>query len=218
MAYLGEVEAKAFLAKEGLPVNPTYEVESLEEALEKAGLLGYPVVLKISSEKIIHKSDVGGVTAGIPGPQELEKAFLKMVERVRPIDSQTAFSLQPHLQGVELAVGISTDPSFGQVIMFGLGGIWIEVLKDVTFRLVPIEERDAWQMIEEIKGKKLLKGIRGYPAVDGEALVRFLVEVSRVAHSRRVQEMDLNPVFASGERLTIADARIVGVESNGSPL
>ncbi len=212
MSQLGEVEAKAFLANEGLPVNPTYEVESLGEALEKAGFLGYPVVLKVSSEKIIHKSEAGGVVTGISGPQELERAFSEMAERVRPIDPNAAFSLQPHLRGIELAVGISTDPSFGQVIMFGLGGIWIEVLKDVTFRLVPIEDRDARQMIEEVKGEKLLRGIRGYPAVNKEALAKFLVRVSDVAHSRRIQEMDLNPVFAMGERLVIADARMVRVE------
>ena len=210
MGYLGEVEAKTFLAERGLPVNPTYPVSNSEEALEKGEELGYPVVLKVSSEKIVHKSDVGGVIPGISNPQELEKAFQSLEKNMRTIDSQASFSIQPHISSsLELVVGVSTDPSFGQVIMFGLGGIWVEVLKDVAFRLVPIGERDAWRMIEEIKGKRLLEGIRGYPPVEKETLVRFLMEISNVVHREGVIEMDLNPVMFTGDGLVIADARVV---------
>ena len=210
MEYLGEVEAKALLAAEGIPVNPTFRVDTLDEALERAESLGYPVVLKVSSNKIVHKSDVGGVILGISNPRELKDAFTSMEGEMEAIDPQSSFSIQPYIKGgVELAVGTSTDPSFGKVIMFGLGGIWIEALGDAAFRLVPIEERDALEMIEEIRGKKVLEGIRGYPAVDRKALARFLLAVSDVAHRKGIAEMDLNPVFAIGEKLLVADARLV---------
>jgi len=210
MEYLGEVEAKTLLAEEGLTINPTFQVDTLDEALERARFLGYPVVLKVSSNKIVHKSDVGGVVLDISNPRELKEAFISMEEKMKAIDPQASFSLQPHIKGgVELAVGTSTDPSFGKVIMFSLGGIWIEALGDAAFRLVPIEERDALEMIEEIRGKRMLEGIRGYPAVDRGALARFLLDVSAVAHRKGITEMDLNPVFACGERLLVADARLV---------
>ncbi len=210
MDYLGEVEAKALLADGGLPVNPTYRVNTLGEALERAGLLGYPVVLKVSSDKIVHKSDVGGVVLGIGDPGELEGAFLSMEKRMKAIDPLASFSLQPHLPpGVEMVVGVSTDPSFGRVIMFGLGGVWVEVLKDVSFRLVPIEERDALEMVEGVKGRSLLGGFRGLPSIDKEAIARFLCQVSYLAESKGVREMDLNPVLGYGDRLVIADARMV---------
>lgn len=210
MEYLGEVEAKALLAEEGLPVNPTFRVDTLDEALERAESMGYPVVLKVSSNEIVHKSDVGGVVLDIPNPRELKEAFTSMEGKVKAIDPQASFSIQPFIKGgVELAVGTSTDPSFGKVIMFGLGGIWIEALRDAAFRLVPIEERDALEMIEEIKGKKVLEGIRGYPAVDRKALARFLLDVSSVAYRKGIVEMDLNPVFACGDKLLVADARLV---------
>ena len=210
MAYLGEVDAKAFLAREGLPVNPTFRVESLEEALGKADLVGYPVVLKVSSDRIVHKSDVDGVVVGISHPHELEGAFRAMEERIKEIDPQAAFSLQPQVSSsLELVVGITTDPSFGRVIMFGLGGIWVEVLKDVSFRLVPMEEEDALEMIEELKGKRLLEGFRGIPPVDKGALACFLCQVSRVAQTRDIREMDLNPVMVTKDGPIIVDARMV---------
>lgn len=210
MRYLGEFEAKEFLRGHGLPVNPTYRVDALQDALQKAEEMGYPVVLKVLSHKVIHKSNVGGVLTGIDSAKRLEEVFESFKEKMKALDQHASVTIQPHLpQGIELAVGISMDPSFGKVIMFGLGGIWIEVLKDVTFRLVPIEEKDAWQMIDEIKGKRILEGVRGYPAVDKEALARFLVDVSDVAQRRGITEMDLNPVFAWEKRLLIADARLV---------
>jgi len=210
MAYLGEVEAKALLAEEGLPVNPTFKVEDLGEALEKADFLGYPVVLKVSSPKIVHKSDVGGVVLNIANALELEGAYRSLEEKMKGLDPGAAFSLQPHISGgLELVVGVTTDPSFGRVIMFGLGGIWVEILKDVSFRLVPIEEGDALEMVEELRGKRLLEGFRGIPPVDKGALARFLCQVSRVAETRKIREMDLNPVMATRDGLVVADARIV---------
>ena len=210
MAYLGEVEAKALLAQEGLPVNPTFEVRDLDEALEKAEFLSYPVVLKVSSGKIVHKSDVGGVVLGISSAQELEGAFRSLEKKMKALDPQASFSIQPHIySGLELVVGITTDPSFGRVIMFGLGGIWVEVLKDVSFRLVPIEEKDALEMIEGLKGKRLLEGFRGVPPVDKEALARFLFQVSSMAQARNIGEMDLNPVMVTKDGPVIVDARVV---------
>jgi len=209
MRYLNEVEAKAFLAKEGIPVNPTYEVGDIDEAKRLAEKLGYPVVLKVSSSKVIHKSDIGGVVTNIANPIDLEEVFLLIKEKVKGIDPDARLCIQPHLKkGIELVVGVSTDSSFGKVIMFGVGGIWIEVFRDVAFRLIPIKEKDALQMIEEIKAKSLLDGLRGYPPVEKKALCKFLMQISDLAQTKNIKEMDLNPVFAWEDNIIVADARL----------
>ncbi len=207
--FLGELEAKRLLAEEGFSVSMPYEVKSLDEALDVASRIGYPVVLKVASSKIVHKSDVGGVITGIDSAEKLKEVFDPFLKRMREIDPEASATIQKQYPpSVELVVGVFEDELFGKVMMFGLGGILVEVLKDVSFRLIPITEADALEMMDELKGSRILDGVRGYPKVDRNALSRFLVKVSEFAEKHNVTQMDLNPVFASGDEFIIVDARM----------
>ena len=207
--FLGELEAKRLLAEEGFSVSMPYEVKNLDEALDVASKIGYPVVLKVASGKIVHKSDVGGVITGIDSAEKLKEVFDPFLKRMREIDPEASATIQKQYPpSVELVVGVFEDELFGKVMMFGLGGILVEVLKDVSFRLIPITEADALEMMDELKGSRILDGVRGYPKVDRNALSRFLVKVSEFAEKHNVTQMDLNPVFASGDEFIIVDARM----------
>ncbi len=207
--FLGELEAKRLLAEEGFSVSMPYEVKSLDEALNVASRIGYPVVLKVASSKIVHKSDVGGVITGIDSAEKLKEVFDPFLKRMREIDPEASATIQKQYPpSVELVVGVFEDELFGKVMMFGLGGILVEVLKDVSFRLIPITEADALEMMDELKGSRILDGVRGYPKVDRNALSRFLVKVSEFAEKHNITQMDLNPVFASGDEFIIVDARM----------
>ena len=207
--FLGELEAKRLLAEEGFSVSMPYEVKSLDEALDVATKIGYPVVLKVASGKIVHKSDVGGVITGIDSAEKLKEVFDPFLKRMREIDPEASATIQKQYPpSVELVVGVFEDELFGKVMMFGLGGILVEVLKDVSFRLIPITEADALEMMDELKGSRILDGVRGYPKVDRNALSRFLVKVSEFAEKHNITQMDLNPVFASGDEFIIVDARM----------
>ena len=207
--FLGELEAKRLLAEEGFSVSMPYEVKSLDEALDVASRIGYPVVLKVASSKIVHKSDVGGVITGIDSAEKLKEVFDPFLKRMREIDPEASATIQKQYPpSVELVVGVFEDELFGKVMMFGLGGILVEVLKDVSFRLIPITEADALEMMDELKGSRILDGVRGYPKVDRKALSKFLVKVSEFAEKHNITQMDLNPVFASGDEFIIVDARM----------
>ncbi len=207
--FLGELEAKRLLAEEGFSVSMPYEVKNLDEALNVASRIGYPVVLKVASSKIVHKSDVGGVITGIDSAEKLKEVFDPFLKRMREIDPEASATIQKQYPpSVELVVGVFEDELFGKVMMFGLGGILVEVLKDVSFRLIPITEADALEMMDELKGSRILDGVRGYPKVDRNALSRFLVKVSEFAEKHNITQMDLNPVFASGDEFIIVDARM----------
>lgn len=211
---LTEVEAKALLAEAGVPVARTLLARTREEAERAAEEVGYPVVLKIVSPDIAHKSDVGGVRLNLGDRAAVGQAFDEVVANARravPDARITGVAVQ-HMapQGTEVIVGMTTDPQFGPVMMFGLGGIMVEVLKDVAFRLVPLEEKDARQMIDEIKGRPVLSGVRGQPPADIDALARTLLKVSEfVERHPEVRELDLNPVFAYPDGALAVDARII---------
>jgi acyl-CoA synthetase (NDP forming) len=215
---LTEVEAKSVLQEAGVPVAPTLLARTREEAQAQAEQVGYPVVLKIVSPDIAHKSDVGGVKLNLRDAEAVGQAFDEIVanaQRAVPGARITGVAVQ-HMapQGTEVIVGMTTDPQFGPVMMFGLGGIMVEVLKDVSFRLVPLEEKDAQQMIDEIKGRPVLSGVRGQPPADIEALKRTILKVSEfVQQHPEVRELDLNPVFAYPDGALAVDARIVVSEN-----
>ncbi len=210
MAFLNELDSKRLLAEEGFEVTMPEVVSNLEEAKRAAERIGYPVVVKVFSNRIVHKSDVGGVVVGIEDEAALKRSYSEVLLRAREIDPEAKVCIQKCVpKGVELVVGIHTDESFGKVMMFGIGGVFVELLKDVSFRLVPIGEEDAVEMIEEIKAKALLDGFRGLPAVDKGALSRFLVKVSDVAQGKGIVQMDLNPVIAYGDRFVVVDARVL---------
>ncbi len=208
-----EPEAKAILGSYGVGVTNDVLCRTPEEAIEAARRIGYPVVMKIVSPQIVHKSEYGAVRLRIMSDQEVTAAFSETVSSSRRkidgldvrgvIVSETA-------SGQEMIIGSMRDPQFGQMVMFGLGGVNVEIFKDVAYRLAPLEEVDAIEMIAELKGKKLLEGFRGRERVDVRVLTSVLMAVSRLlADFDDIEEMDLNPVFGNERGVKVADARII---------
>ena len=219
-----EHEAYALLEHYGLPVPRHALARSLEEAVEAAEHVGYPVVLKVVSPDIVHKSDVGGVVLGLRSEEEVAEAYARIVENVkkRAPEARIYGILVQHMvpEGVEVIVGATRDPVFGPVVMFGLGGIFVEVLKDVSFRVVPLTEDDAEEMIREIKGYAVLKGVRGIARRDIAALKRIILGVARIMEEiPEVRELDLNPVmsYPEGQGAAIADARVIVARPGEEP-
>lgn len=211
---LNEIEAKELLQEAGIPVTTTVLAKTRQEAKTQAERVGYPVVLKIVSPDIAHKSDVGGVKVGLVDSAAVDAAFEEIVASAKkavPNANITGVAVQNMApEGTEVIVGMTTDPQFGPVMMFGLGGIMVEVLKDVSFRIVPLTERDAAQMIDEIKGHAVLEGVRGQPPVDKAALCDAILKVAAfVEQHPEVQELDLNPMFAYADGAIAVDARII---------
>lgn len=211
---LTEVEAKMLLHAAGIAVAQAKLAQTREEALHHAREIGFPVTLKICSPDIVHKSDIGGVKLNLKSEDEVNEAFAAIITAVRqhhPSATIDGVSVQPMAKpGVEVIIGLTTDPQFGPILMFGLGGIAVEILKDVVFRLAPLTPRDASSMIREIRGLPLLTGHRGQPPVDLAALEHMLIQVSAlVAAHPEIKELDLNPVFAYADGCLAVDARIV---------
>jgi acyl-CoA synthetase (NDP forming) len=215
---LNEVEAKSLLKDAGVSVATTTLATSAAEAQAQAEAAGFPVVLKVVSPDIAHKSDVGGVKLNLKDKKAVADAYDEIVANSKKAvaDARIAGVAVQHMapQGTEVIVGMTTDPQFGPVLMFGLGGIMVEVLKDVSFRLVPLADKDADQMINEIKGRPVLEGVRGQPASDIKALKQTILKVSEFVEKHpEVRELDLNPVFAYPDGALAVDARIVISES-----
>lgn len=215
---LTEVESKQLLAEAGIPVAMAHLAKKPKRAVEIADELGYPVVMKIVSTDIAHKSDVGGVAVGLRDAKAVRKAYKEMMAKVVEVAPKAKIqgvAIQSMArQGTEVIVGSTTDPQFGPVMMFGLGGVFVEVLKDVAFRIVPLEKRDAAQMVREIKGLPILQGVRGQAPADIEALESLILQVSDfIAAHPEIAELDLNPVFAYDDGVIAVDARIVLTEA-----
>jgi len=211
---LTEIEAKDLVQKAGIPVVETMLARSREEAEKIARKLGFPVVLKVVSPEVVHKSDAGGVKLNLKNGKQVGLAYDEIMKSVKQ-KQESARILGVSVQrmappGVEVIVGMSKDPQFGPVLMFGLGGIFVEVLKDVSFRIVPLERRDASEMIREIKGFPVLQGIRGAEPVDLSVLEDILLKVSNLAEKApEIKEMDLNPIFAYKNGALAVDARVI---------
>ena len=211
---LSEVEAKQLLADAGVSVTETRLAASADDAAAHAAELGYPVALKVVSDGITHKTDVGGVELGIADESALRAAWDAIHERVNaaaPGAELQGLSVQPMAEpGAEVILGITQDQQFGPVLMFGLGGVFVEVLKDVAFRIVPLEPRDAAEMVREIQGFPVLEGFRGTPAANLDAIESMLLQLSEFAEANPdVAELDLNPVFARPDGAVAVDARIL---------
>jgi len=211
---LTEVESKDLLKKAGIPVVEAQLARSKKEAISISKKIGFPVVLKISSPDVVHKSDSGGVKLGLANATQVGKAYNEIISSVKQayLEAQIqGVSVQPMAPpGVEVIVGMSKDPQFGPVLMFGLGGILVEVLKDVSFRIVPVTERDAREMIREIKGYPMLEGYRGQKPASIPALEKLIVKVSKfVEENPQIKELDLNPIFAYPDKAVAIDARII---------
>ncbi len=211
---LTEVESKGLVERAGIPVTETKLARSKKEAISVSKEMGFPVVLKIVSPDVVHKSDSGGVKLGLANGAQVGRAYSEIMSSVRQKYPQAAIqgvSVQLMASpGIEVIVGMSKDPQFGPVLMFGLGGVLVEVLKDVSFRIVPVTKRDASEMIREIKGYPLLQGYRGQEAVDTASLEDLIVKVSQfVEQNPQIKELDLNPIFAYRDKAIAVDARIV---------
>jgi acyl-CoA synthetase (NDP forming) len=211
---LTEVESKQVLEGAGIPIASAQLAATREEAVAAARQIGLPIVLKIVSPDISHKSDVGGVKLNLGSEEEVAAAFDEIVAAARRAQAGATVlgvSVQKMAQpGVEVIMGMTKDPQFGPVLMFGLGGVFVEVLKDVAFRIVPLEPRDARQMIRDIQGFPVLEGFRGQEPADLAALEDMLMRLSAfVEEHPEIQELDLNPIFAYKDSALAVDARIV---------
>ena len=211
---LTEIEAKQILGEVGITCTATVLATSKEKAVSVSEELGYPVVLKVSSVDISHKSDAGGVKVNLKSKAEVETAYDAIMKSCRvyaPGADIEGVSVQPMARpGTEIIMGMIKDNSFGPVVMFGLGGVLVEVLKDVAFRIVPIEKSDAVDMMEEIQGKKLLAGYRGKEPADTARLQQMLVQLSDFVNATPgIEEIDMNPVFAYRDGAMVVDARII---------
>ncbi|MEX2246652.1 MAG: acetate--CoA ligase family protein [Dehalococcoidia bacterium] len=211
---LSEIEAKQLLAEAGIPVSPARLATTAADAAKVAAELGFPVVLKVVSPQITHKSDVDGVELNIGSQDEARAAFDRIVasaKKHQPNATIEGVAVQRmERPGIEVIVGVTKDPQFGPVLMFGLGGVLVEILKDVAFRIIPIEPRDARQIVREIKGYPLLEGYRGAPPADVAGLEALLLKLSAFIEAHpEIAELDLNPVFAYADGCIAVDARIV---------
>ena len=202
---LAENEVKDLLNLYGIPTTK-YKVINKESELDKIGLK-YPVALKVCSNKILHKTDVGGVKLNIRDEQELRKIFREFKKK---FPKENLLVDQMEEKGVEIIIGLVQDPTFGLSIMCGIGGIYTELYKDVSFRVVPIDRYDAEQMIEEIKGKKLLEGFRNIPA-NKQLVIDLILKVSKIGAELidSIDQMDLNPVFVYDKSLCVVDAKLI---------
>ncbi len=212
---LGEMEAREILEAYNIGIPEAELACDIEKAKEIAGRIGYPVVLKIVSPNILHKTDVGGVKIGIENEKELEESYnwiLFNVKKYMPDANIRGVLVQEFIEEKkETIIGMSEDPQFGPMVMFGLGGIYVETLKDVSFRIVPISRKVAREMVEEIKTFKLLKGIRGEEPADIDSIIEIILKVSQlVIDFPEIMEMDINPLFVKkqGEGSIAGDARI----------
>jgi len=209
-----EPEAKTICLEYGIPTPEFALAVNVHEAVEYAEKFGYPIVLKIVSPDILHKTEAGGVLVELKNSVEVEDGYAKILESAR------SYKPSAKLVGVlvqkmappstEVIVGGLKDPQFGQTLMFGLGGIFVEVLKDVTFRIAPIEEEEAREMIKEIKAYPILKGYRNQPPVDEEAIIKILLRASDVMmENPEINQMDLNPIMVYEKGASVVDARII---------
>ncbi|MEM3715493.1 MAG: acetate--CoA ligase family protein [Nitrososphaeria archaeon] len=217
--WLLEPEAKEICRIYGLPVTKLGVARNEEELLKLSKEIGYPIVLKILSPNILHKSDVGGVLVGLKNETEVLNGYRQIINNVKKnkpdaiINGVVVQEMAP--PSTEVIIGVTKDPQFGHAIMFGLGGIFVELFKDVSFRIIPITKRDAEEMIREIKGYALLKGYRGKPPADVNSLINTLLTASQIIEeNHEISEMDLNPILVYESGIKIVDARIVigGVE------
>ncbi len=209
-----EFQAQEILRAYNLPVPKTALVRSSNEALEVAERFGYPVVLKIASPNISHKTDVDGVKLGINGPDEVRKVFLEITgrtSRLRPDAHIAGCLIQEMAPGdcKEIIIGFKRDQQFGPLIMFGLGGIYVEVLKDISFRLAPLTRDDAQKMIRELKSYMLLKGFRGDPPIDFNAVEDIILTMSQMAMDfPQIYEAEFNPILVNDRQAIVADVRM----------
>jgi acyl-CoA synthetase (NDP forming) len=209
-----ETEAKELFGDHGLPVQPFTLAKSEAEAVEAARRLGFPAVLKVVSPDILHKTDAGGVKVRLADAAAVSAAYREMmasIGRRAPAARIEGVLVAPYApEGLECIVGMTRDPQFGPALMFGLGGVYVELLKDVSFRVLPIDKSDAEEMVREIKGFPLLQGLRGSGLRDLAALVDFLVKTAKLVEvNPEIREIDVNPLMVYEKGALALDARVI---------
>jgi acetyl-CoA synthetase (ADP-forming) len=209
-----ETEAKTICMEYGIPITKFKLAKNEAETVKFADAIGYPIVLKIVSPDIIHKSDVGGVLVDLKNARGVRSGYNLIMKNVKKHNEKAGIvgilvqEMAP--SSTEVIVGTIKDPQFGQTLMFGLGGIFVEVLKDVTFRIAPVTADEAREMINEVKAYPLLKGYRGMPPADIDAIVKILLSTSKlVMEHDEIKELDLNPIMVYRKGAKTVDARII---------
>ncbi|MDP1759186.1 MAG: acetate--CoA ligase family protein [Thermodesulfovibrionales bacterium] len=198
-----EYEVKMFLRGIGLPVPNGISVGN--DGHIPSSSLAYPLAAKVLSAKITSKSDVGGIRLGLKNDAELKRAVSELL-KIEHAEGVLVEEMAP--EGIEVIIGGVIDKQFGAVVMFGLGGVFVELFKDIAFALAPLKEEDALWLIQQVKGYKLLEGFRGKAAVDKDALIKIILTVSEIIASRHVEEIDLNPVALYPKGAMVLDAKL----------
>ncbi|MGB2884995.1 MAG: acetate--CoA ligase family protein [Dehalococcoidia bacterium] len=211
---LTEIESKQLMSEAGIPVIESRLAKTKAQAISMSKEMGFPLVLKIVSPGIIHKSDSGGVKLGLGNAAQVGRAYSEIVAAAKQANPKAKIhgvSVQKMAKpGVEVIMGMSKDDQFGPVLMFGLGGVFVEMLKDVAFRIVPLVRRDASQMIREIKGYPLLEGYRGQEPANITVLEDLLLKLSDfIDKTPEINELDLNPILAYSDGAVAVDARVI---------
>jgi len=205
-----KIESNQLVLTIGIEVPPQKLTTSKEETIKAAENIGFPIVLKLMAEDIVHKSDTGAVKLNLNSKEEVEVAYNALMSIPSQTEKKVSVQKMAKEPITELIIGMTTDPQFGPALMFGIGGILVELLEDVSFRIAPITEYDANEMIHEIKGFPILDGYRGKHKADLKAIVDTLMKVSElVVKYEEINEMDLNPVFIYDKGLICVDARII---------
>jgi acyl-CoA synthetase (NDP forming) len=212
--HLLEPEAKTICMEYDIPITRFKVAKTAEETVNFSEEIGYPTVFKIVSPDVLHKSDVGGVILNIKSREDARNAYNKILENVNKLKPNAKIEgilvqeMAP--ASAEVIVGSIKDTQFGQTLMFGFGGVFVEVMKDVAFRIAPITEADAREMVSEVKAYPILKGYRGQPPLDIDMIVKILLSTSRlVMDHQEIQELDLNPIMVYEKGANTVDARII---------
>ncbi len=213
MAMMNEHDSKKMLSKYGISVTKELAAKDKHEAMAYSGRIVYPVVMKVLSSDIVHKTDAGGVVLNIHSPEDAGRAYDLIIDNVKKYNPHAKIDgivIEEQVKGHELIVGAKMDPQFGPVLMVGLGGIFVEILKDVSFRVVPITEKDADEMLRELKSFAVLEGARGKPAANIKKIRSALIGVSKLLKDNpQIQELDINPLVVDEKKAVAADARII---------
>jgi len=208
---LTEMESKEILAAHGIRSVPGILCKSEKDALSAARKLGFPVVAKVVSHAITHKTDAGGVFLDLNSDADVSNAYQSILKNAKKANAKVeGIAIEKQSSGIEAFIGVKKDAQFGPVVAFGLGGIFVELYHDVSMRVAPLSSSDAGEMLSETKAKTLLDGFRGAKPKDTKSLIALLLKVSSLAlaHSE-ISELDLNPVFVRESGCDVADARII---------
>jgi len=210
---LTELSSKQFFSQHKIPITKTILATSVNGAIEAAEQIGLPVVMKVISPDIVHKTEAKGVAVDIRTLTEVQETYRQLLKNAKSYNPKAkiyGITVQEMAHGTEFFIGASRDPQFGPTVAFGLGGIYVEVFKDVSFRVVPITKDDAEEMLSEIQSSALLDGVRGKGPLFKEGIIDILLKISKLMNTNQfIREIDINPLIVNSSHVYAADARIV---------